>query len=89
MKPLWGIFHYYQDMKNYKYIPKRFYSLILEEMGKQDFHPAIEESFRKNKRIECRHLLSAFCWVDSTQGFDPWSLARSGNFSQLEKYLEL
>ena len=82
-------------MKNYKYIPKRFYPLlknnILAQMGieRSAIKLKVLEEIESNKRISVEVLMNVISWADTKEGFSAWYFAYNGNFSELEKYLEL
>lgn len=82
-------------MKNYKYIPKRFYSLVKKNIESQPCLVSDGIKFdtlkkiESNKRVSVRVLISAFTWRDTLEGFTSWKSAYNGDFSKLEKYLEL
>ena len=82
-------------MKNCKYIPKRFYPLvknnILAQMGIERSEIKLEtlEKIESNKRIPVEVLMSVICWEDTKEGTAAWYAAYNGDFSKLEKYLEL
>ena len=82
-------------MKNYKYIPKRFYPLIknniLAQMGveRSAIKLKVLEEIDSNKRISLEVLMSIFSWADTKEGSTAWYKAYNGDFSKLEKYLEL
>ena len=82
-------------MKNYKYIPKRFYPLVKNNILAQmdEDRSAIKlkvlEEIESNKRILVEVLIEVICWVDTKEGTNAWHNAYNGDFSKLEKYLEL
>ena len=82
-------------MKNYKYIPKRFYPLvknnILAQMDieRSEIKLKVLEEIESNKRISVKVLMDVICWADTKEGTTAWYAAYSGDFSKLEKYLEL
>lgn len=82
-------------MKNCKYIPKRFYPLvknnILAQMGIERSPIKLEtlEKIESNKRIPVEILINVFSWADTKEGSAAWYNAYNGDFSKLEKYLEL
>ena len=82
-------------MKNYKYIPKRFYPLlknnILAQMGIERSAIKLEvlEKIESNKRISVKVLIDVICWADTKEGTNAWYNAYNGDFNKLEKYLEL
>ena len=82
-------------MKNCKYIPKRFYPLvknnILDQLDRERSEIKLEtlEKIESNKRISVKVLMDVICWADTKEGTNAWYYAYSGDFSKLEKYLEL
>lgn len=82
-------------MKSYKYIPKRFYPLlknnILAQMGedRSAIKLKVLEEIESNKRISVEVLIEVICWADTKEGTNVWYKAYNGDFSKLEKYLEL
>lgn len=82
-------------MKNYKYIPKRFYSLVKNnildqlEIERSEIKLETLEKIESNKRIPTTVLLKIFSWKETKEGSSAWYFAYNGDFSKLEKYLEL
>lgn len=82
-------------MKNCKYIPKRFYPLlknnILAQMDIERSAIKLEvlEKIESNKRIPVEVLINVISWADTKEGSSAWYFAYNGDFSKLEKYLEL
>ena len=64
---------------------------ILAQMDRERSEIKLEtlEKIESNKRISVEVLINIICWADTKEGTNAWYNAYCGDFSKLEKYLEL
>ena len=64
---------------------------ILDQLDRERSEIKLEtlEKIESNKRISVEVLMNVICWADTKEGTNAWYNAYKGDFSKLEKYLEL